>query len=728
MFKKKLIVCSVFAALSFALVVFYIVVLSTQTLFVKSARDSYYNKKADTQKNIIVQNLDKLTADMDVLAEFPSVAEVFTKKTVNKNLFQSTNYVIRYTDAAGRILLSSEGDEFNQKLSDTVMSWLDRVNSSAPFFLLDRDRLIAVRAYQNPYLMNTYGYIVAEMPSRNIFYNLRTKYLGVRIVNDSPSILILSDSVNINDEIASLLAINLQNSTLPDDKAIEFNIHNLSRAVYFVGDDFYTPPLLTAIFAFIFILGVVLSVIGSLRSKNSIQQYHTEHAEKISKLLNDIEQGNTYQEEHASKIIEDASKYGYIKDISDDENSEDHKDLSLKSITAEEPPAEPQTTPAANLDKFEMEDDDNLKPFEAEEEPADEPADEPQEMQKDTPEESTADDSQEIVKSKPEKDYSEFDLRVLSIPKDDDDDFSTDNVIGAVDEMPFEDKVIGSAKKSTKASDVTRLAMSMPVEEKNAEEQITEEHHTEKKHVRKHPVKHKEKSEKHTEHHEEHHENLEVFGEMTHEEIAGFDDRELDMIDELLDTDSLDAQFNNLNIIDEDVNNNNSDDDEIELKIVDDIMADFESDDMEMVEISDIINNMNNDVTTVVYRDEYVSRYMGRLSDKMRRYDITRYSIAEEEQNLFIFRDERFGEQFIIDRDDALFRELLSQGRALVLSDNIASSPYLNGVISEELLNRIGELYIRPIINDNEVRAIAVMARERDATPLDSEDIEDLLI
>ncbi|MGL4677303.1 MAG: hypothetical protein ACRCWI_06515, partial [Brevinema sp.] len=128
------------------------------------------------------------------------------------------------------------------------------------------------------------------------------------------------------------------------------------------------------------------------------------------------------------------------------------------------------------------------------------------------------------------------------------------------------------------------------------------------------------------------------------------------------------------------------------------------------------------------FKNLAVQKYTDKLAPFLEEYNISHYTIAEEETGLYIFNNEAFGAQFIIDQGDSLFQEVLSKGHALSLSGDLTESEYLENLFSYELVAESNELYIRPIMDQGKVAGIIVLIRDKDFDELSHEEKKDLLM
>ena len=128
------------------------------------------------------------------------------------------------------------------------------------------------------------------------------------------------------------------------------------------------------------------------------------------------------------------------------------------------------------------------------------------------------------------------------------------------------------------------------------------------------------------------------------------------------------------------------------------------------------------------FQNMQVQKYTDDLSPLLDRFNISKVAIAEGENGLFEFNHNDFDTPLSIDQNDPLFKEVLSQGNVLSLSGELTRSEYLEALFSHEILNSFHELFIRPIMVDNEVKGIVILAREDEQTELSHEEKKELFI
>ena len=322
MFKRKLFF-GISAVMCLLLFISSIIMLTQQTGLIAFTRQKFYNQKIIKQQELLHNNLAPLKENILEFSKFSFMAEVFTKKQLDIDDFP--NYIatgvraVRITDDKGIVIYTSTNiSEINKNISSTIMKWSNNTANNIQFFFLDRDTVIGITQYRNPYLTDSTGYIVVEFTSSILFKNLNIPYYYVRIIEDNPPILILADTQNINIELASTLAIrygSFQNS-LPKKHGSIFDIPNGNRVIYYIGDRFYLP-------SFIIIFLILLSILALyfIRQLYKLEkpiksEDNQDYSNKITQLIQDIEQCNNYDVTTADSLINKAAQFGYIEEIS----------------------------------------------------------------------------------------------------------------------------------------------------------------------------------------------------------------------------------------------------------------------------------------------------------------------------------------------------------------------------------------------------------------------------
>ena len=318
MFKRKLFF-GISAVMCLLLFISSIIMLTQQTGLIAFTRQKFYNQKIIKQQELLHNNLAPLKENILEFSKFSFMAEVFTKKQLDIDDFP--NYIatgvraVRITDDKGIVIYTSTNiSEINKNISSTIMKWSNNTANNIQFFFLDRDTVIGITQYRNPYLTDSTGYIVVEFTSSILFKNLNIPYYYVRIIEDNPPILILADTQNINIELASTLAIrygSFQNS-LPKKHGSIFDIPNGNRVIYYIGDRFYLP-------SFIIIFLILLSILALyfIRQLYKLEkpiksEDNQDYSNKITQLIQDIEQCNNYDVTTADSLINKAAQFGYI--------------------------------------------------------------------------------------------------------------------------------------------------------------------------------------------------------------------------------------------------------------------------------------------------------------------------------------------------------------------------------------------------------------------------------
>ncbi len=557
--RKKITLISAISC--FLFVVVYTVMLSQQSLLVDTARQEFYNQKIIKQLQLLQSNVDTLSGEVKKISSLASVNEVFVQKSVSleqfPNAIKNGVKTIRFTDEQGRVVYSTDSShDFNRQISHNILEWAKKSENENAFFFVDRNHIISIQRYQNPYLMGTFGYIIVEISSSQLFHKLKLPHYFIRIIKNQPAVLILSDTQNINMELASVLAVKKDN--IPPQYGKTFDVPMLGQVVYYMGEDFYVPPVMTVVSVLIFLLGLML-----LRLFSSESKVKDDYSSKISQLIQDIEDGNNYNETQANDAINRASNFGVIRDL-DVDNFDDIKELSDFSDIEE--------------------------------------------------------DEIEIAE------FEEIDEEVDELS-----DFSD-----------IEEDEIEIAEFEEIDEEVDELSDFSDIEEDEIE--ITE------------------------------------FEEIVDDKIIDSDEENEDILQQIIPLDDVDREVEEAFIPHYALGN---------------------------------------------FKNETVQKYMDNLYNVLEQYGVSNYAVAEEEENLYIFNGESFGTQFIIDKDDELYREVLSKGNALSLSGDLMHSEYLENLFSQEFLSEFTELYIRPIMEDEEVRGVVVLAR--DGEELSQDEKKDLL-
>ena len=128
------------------------------------------------------------------------------------------------------------------------------------------------------------------------------------------------------------------------------------------------------------------------------------------------------------------------------------------------------------------------------------------------------------------------------------------------------------------------------------------------------------------------------------------------------------------------------------------------------------------------FQNKQVQKYTDDLTPFLEKFNISKIAIAENEDGLFEFNHNDFDTPLSIDQRDPLFKEVLSQGKVLSLSGELTKSEYLENLFSNEILNSFHELFVRPIMDDNEVKGIVILAREDEELELSQQEKKELFI
>ena len=173
---------------------------------------------------------------------------------------------------------------------------------------------------------------------------------------------------------------------------------------------------------------------------------------------------------------------------------------------------------------------------------------------------------------------------------------------------------------------------------------------------------------------------------------------------------------------------------EIEELAIEDEMEEIEElaieDEMEeMEEIEELaIEDYEPKYTFGTFQNMQVQKYTDDLNPLLDKFNVSKIAIAENENGLFEFNHNDFDIPLSIDIRDPLFKEVLAQGKVLSLSGELTESEYLETLFSNEVLNSFRELFVRPIMDDNEVKGIVILARENEQEELSHEERKELFI
>ena len=167
-----------------------------------------------------------------------------------------------------------------------------------------------------------------------------------------------------------------------------------------------------------------------------------------------------------------------------------------------------------------------------------------------------------------------------------------------------------------------------------------------------------------------------------------------------------------------------------ELAIEDEIEEDEElAIEDEMEEIEELaIEDYEPKYTFGTFQNMQVQKYTDDLNPLLDKFNVSKIAIAENENGLFEFNHNDFDIPLSIDIRDPLFKEVLAQGKVLSLSGELTESEYLETLFSNEVLNSFRELFVRPIMDDNEVKGIVILARENEQEELSHEERKELFI
>lgn len=320
--KKSLVVAVVFLILIVLGIQFI-----TQSYIVSWERQFHFSRKALKKANIIAQNIKTNTSDIYQFTNAAYLGEIFAaQRIVIPDTMSRKIQRIRLTDSSGKIVLSTDGvSDAENIMTPYILELARSIKTNFIFFLPSRDVLVALGSYENPYTLDSVdkGYIMFEFPASIMFQGMDISRYFVKM-GDRNSWLIITDNTRVPYE--QVIAVDPNNSTGPIT-GFKLNMPFLGSIIYFVGNDFYIPPVLTTLFIFllVFLLWKLFYEKTSWNNKKS-------QGRDISQLVKDINNGNTYPEEVAFQMIDNGTKFGNIRfDESELEKSKENNMLHPNS-------------------------------------------------------------------------------------------------------------------------------------------------------------------------------------------------------------------------------------------------------------------------------------------------------------------------------------------------------------------------------------------------------------
>lgn len=313
--KKSLVVAVVFLILVVLGIQFI-----TQSYIVSWERQFHFSRKALKKANIIAQNIRTNTSDIYQFTNAAYLGEIFAaQRIIIPDTMSSKIQRIRLTDSSGKIVLSTDGvSDAENIMTPYILELARSITTNFIFFLPSRDVLVALGSYENPYTLDSVdkGYIMFEFPASIMFQGMDISRYFVKMGNRN-SWLIITDNVRVPYE--QVMAIDPNNSIGPVS-GFKLNMPFLGSIIYFVGNDFYIPPVLSTLFIFLFVFLLWKLFYGKKSLNNDSSQ-----DSDISQLVKDINNGKTYPEEVAFQMIDNGTKFGNIHfDESEFEKSEEH--------------------------------------------------------------------------------------------------------------------------------------------------------------------------------------------------------------------------------------------------------------------------------------------------------------------------------------------------------------------------------------------------------------------
>ncbi|SFB81953.1 hypothetical protein SAMN02745150_00933 [Brevinema andersonii] len=311
--RKKLLLVVVFLILVLLGVQFI-----TQSYIVSWERQFHFSRKALKKANIIAQNIKTSTSDIYQFTNAAYLGEIFAnQRIIVPDIISNKIQRIRLTDSSGKIILSTDGiSDAGNIMTPHILELARSIKTNFIFFLPNRDVLVALGFYENPYTLNSVdkGYIMFEFPATIMFHGLDiSRYFVKRKKMDSW--LIITDNSRVSYE--QVMAVDPNNSTGPVT-GFKLNMPFLGSIVYFVGNDFYIPPVLSTLFIFL----LVFLLWKLFYEKKSLNNDSSQDSD-ISQLIKDINNGNTYPQEVAFQMIDNGTKFGNVHfDESEFEKSE----------------------------------------------------------------------------------------------------------------------------------------------------------------------------------------------------------------------------------------------------------------------------------------------------------------------------------------------------------------------------------------------------------------------
>jgi len=308
--------------ISFLIASALILMIYNQSSIIKLLKKQHFANKSQSIKLKLQNNLNLNIKSLRLFSDPIRLSEVFFTNSISiedfPNFLGTGINRIRITDKKGQILLSTDLKEDSQKsISELSLFWINNFFTMPFFFFSNRDTLVGIIKYENPYslLEDNHGYILTEFSSSVILRDIKIDDFFVRMINQQLPILLLTDTDNINPDKASQIVKSYYKKNIPSNIGYNLVISNMAKIIYYVDNKSYYPLFLFTIIFLLLLLTIACIIRLYFISKFNDDKSSSIKNPKLSKLLSDIQNGNTYNKNDALSMLDNASKYGSFEEI-----------------------------------------------------------------------------------------------------------------------------------------------------------------------------------------------------------------------------------------------------------------------------------------------------------------------------------------------------------------------------------------------------------------------------
>ncbi|MGL4367746.1 MAG: hypothetical protein ACRCTQ_05665 [Brevinemataceae bacterium] len=709
------------------------VVIVNQTSVVQKLRRDFYHNQAYAVNKIIETNMMRYRDSLDEIIDPTSVAEIFVKHpilTLQPDFLKNHKLNnLYFTDYSGNVVVSAIGTlQSNRVLTKEILSVVSNAVYHPLFFFSDAHTLMGIARYNNPYSLDTNngGYAVAEYASQQLFKDIEYLEYFVRIINKTNSVVVIGESNNVDSGIATE-AVLLYDSSIDPNKGFFLDVPNLGKMIYYIGNSFYLPipVLIILIILFIFAIWLLILFIRTFykpvntyqseyfnQHNSEYKKHYTAEHGKVNQLIHDINEGVVYSQQDAESMLDHAAKYGVLDHEKSLENINStilSEKISWEINDSEE---KPEGMISEDLEEISWEINDSEE--------------KPEETIREDEEEISweINDSEEKLKETIREDEEEISWEI-----NDSEEKLKETIREDEEEISWETNNSEEKPEETIKEDEEEISWETNDSEEKPEETIREEEE-----ISWETSDSEEKPEE-TIREDEEETDLAFLGDELlddsfspsdiHIPKQQFDQQESSILDAKIPLQTDDESTNHslligeIPVLEENVSFD-TDADDVEIDI---------SDPKEEITLDQFSNDSSFTNPLGNFHIPKVREFADHLLPMLDKYQISYKAIVEKKDRVFIFENiPGFEKDFLIEPEDTICQQVLDQKNVLSLSGDILEAHYLDMFFTPNMLQQIGELFIIPIFEDDQLEGISILARDKDLPHLTTEEKQELFL